>query len=138
MKEVKTNCRVTMDTQKDDSIIVHISAKEVLVFKLLANGLYGFDTVVDKVSSITTHSSFFSTVAKNKEHFSTREIEGAHRAQILQSRVGWPSDKDFKEALNRKGQSIINADITANDVSRADAIQGGIAEQLLLGKMVRY
>ena len=48
-----------------------------------------------------------------------------------------PSDQQFKEALSGKGQAFINADITPDDVTRAAAIYGGMAEQLLMGKMTR-
>ena len=56
---------------------------------MIGNGLYGFDTSVDKLEILPdTHTSFFSTVSKNKEYFSAQEIEGAETARVLQGRVG--------------------------------------------------
>ena len=105
-------------------------------------GLYGFDTAVNKLETIilgipVTHTSFFSTVSKNKEYFSRQEIKGAENAREMQGQVGWPSDHQFKEALSGKGQAFVNANITPDDVTRAEAIYGGPAEPLLIGKMTR-
>ena len=51
--------------------------------------------------------------------------------------MGWPSDAQYKKLLSGHGNSIINAPVTAEDVTRANAIYGGTAEQLIVGKRVR-
>ena len=74
-----------------------MSETEGMRFKWLSNGLYRFDTTVDNLESIlsNTHTSFFSTVVKNKEYFSHQEIKGAEKECEIQDRVGWPSDQQF-------------------------------------------
>ncbi|GFH56607.1 hypothetical protein CTEN210_13083 [Chaetoceros tenuissimus] len=137
--DVVDNYSVTFDSRNDDYFVVHVTETEGMRFKRLANGLYGFDTSADKLEPLLpdTHTSFFSTVSKNKEYFSRQEIEGAEKARELQGQVGWPSDQQFKEALSGKGQAFINAPVTPDDVTRAAAIHGGMAEPLLMGKMTR-
>ena len=78
----------------------------------------------------------FSTVAVNKSYCSADEVRGAELARTLQGRVGWPSDQQFKDALNTPG-TFHNCPITRDDVIRAHDITGGPAIQLLKGKSVR-
>ena len=111
-------------------------------FKKLGNGLYGFDVDNDnKLNTVHTHSSFhhlvFTTVRSNKKYFSNTEVEEAERARILQGKMGWPSDAQYKKLLSEHGNSIINVPVTAEDVTRANEIYGGTAEQLIVGKTVR-
>ena len=53
----------------------------------------------------------------NKEFFSRLEIEGADKARMLQSRLGWPSDQQYKEGI--QDNLIMNADVTVDDINRA-------------------
>ena len=108
-----------------------------LPFTRLANGLYGFDTSTDKPkNTLPSTLSLFSTVAANKELYRRAEIEGAESSRILQARIGWPSDHDFKEALSSPG-TLYNSHRTADDVTRASDIFGGRARELIKGKEVR-
>ena len=138
LKRVKTFYRVTMDTARDNSITVHLDNGYTLLFKELAIDLYGFDVDRDKIIPPSiTHTSLFTTVSENKKYFSNSEIDGVIKARELQGRVGWPSDQVFRDALNGKGNSIINAPVGSADVERAKVIHGDMAEQLLIGKTVR-
>ena len=94
---VVDNYPVTFDSRNSDYFLVHVSETEGMRFKRLSNGLYGFDTTVDNLEPIlpNTHTSFFSTVAKNKEYFSHQEIKGAEKECEIQDGVGWPSDQQF-------------------------------------------
>ena len=88
----------------------------------------------DNLNNSVSAYTFFSTVASNKEFFSRLEIEGADRARVLQGRLGWPSDQLFKEAI--RDNLVMNADITVDDINRAEAIYGK-SVPLIKGKMVR-
>jgi len=68
--------------------------------------------------------------------YNMAEIEGAESKRILQARIGWPSDHDFKEALSSPG-TLYNSHLTADDVTRAYDIFGGRARELIKGKEVR-
>ena len=140
---------VTMDTQQCNCLIVHTSENEGYHFIKCGAGLYRLDSR-DAVQSTTSTPpldvsdnqnnqtisdySFFFTVASNKEFVSRLKIEGADKARILQSRLGWPSDQQYKEAI--RDNLIMNADVTIDDINRAEAIYGK-AVPLIKGKMVR-
>ena len=104
--------RVTMDSQQRNCLTVHIYEHEGYDFVKCGAGLYRLDSSdpvyrVGPPPSVSTDVSdnqnnqpvsaysFFSTVASNKEFFSPLEIEGADKARILQSRLGWPSDQQL-------------------------------------------
>ena len=142
MSDLERYYRVYKDSMKSSSFFVVLSDDKVLEFQRLSNGLYGFDvTTGSNLNNVHTHSfihrTFFTTVEENKKYFSTNEVEGAETARQLQGRIGWPSDAQFKKLLTGHGNSIINAPVTAEDVTRANAIYGGTAEQLIVGKTVR-
>ena len=91
--------------------------------------------IADNNKQTVSVYSFFSTVASNKEVFSRLEIEGrADKARILQSRSGWPSDQQFKEAI--RDNLVMNAGITVDDIHRTEAIYGK-AVPIIKRKMVR-
>ena len=95
--------RVVMDSEAADALFVHVEEHKVLRFEKCGNGFYFLDTTKDTNTNeaVTDYSvSFFSTVASNKEYFSRREIEGADTARILQGRVGWPSQEEYKHMVN--------------------------------------
>ena len=142
MADLERYYRVFKDSQHSSSFFVFISDDYILEFKQLSNGLYGFDvnssSNLNRIHTSTSfHHLFFSTVKANKRFFSNAEVEGAEKARILQGRIGWPSDAEFKRILSGQGNSVINAPVTAEDVTRARAIYGGSAEQLIVGKTVR-
>ena len=92
--------------------------------------------IADNNKQTVSVYSFFSTVASNKEVFSRLEIEGrADKARILQSRSGWPSDQQFKEAI--RDNLVMNAGITVDDIHRTEAIYGKAVPIIIKGKMVR-
>lgn len=78
--------------------------------------------ITDKNKQTVSVYSFFSTVASKKDFFSHLEIEGVDKARILQSRLGWLSDQQFKEAI--QDNLVMNADITVDDIHCTEAIYG--------------
>ena len=59
MSDIVANYRVTFDSLNGNFFAVHISDSEVMVFKRLSNGLYGFDTSVDKVEPFIPDTHLF-------------------------------------------------------------------------------
>jgi len=59
MSDIVANYRVTFDSLNGKFFAVHISDSEVMVFKRLSNGLYGFDTSVDKVEPFIPDTHLF-------------------------------------------------------------------------------
>lgn len=132
LSEVANVYRITMDTSTSPSITVHLTDDKQLVFTQCGSGLYYYDTTEDKIKSKVTNYSFLSTVSSNKDYFTCREIEQADAARLLQAQIGWPSTEHFKHIV--KNNLLVNYEITADDISRADAIYGP-SIPLLQGKM---
>ena len=77
-----------MDSEVENSIIVHVGDGNDLEFLKCGRGLYYFDT---KVKSLVTGYSFLLSIASNKLYYTRREVQGADDARLLQGRIGWPS-----------------------------------------------
>ena len=58
-----------------------------------------------------------TTVKRNQEHFTRREIEGEIGARQLQQLIGWPSTTSFFEIINNN--LITNCSITSDDIHRS-------------------
>ena len=72
--------------------------------------------------------SFVQTVNENESGYSARQIVGAKWARKLYSKVGFSSNKDFKNLINNN--VILNWLVTADDVDRANTIYGPIIATL--------
>jgi len=59
MSDIVANYRVILDSLNGNFFAVHISDSEVMVFKRLSNGLYDFDTSVDKVEPFMPDTHVF-------------------------------------------------------------------------------
>ena len=62
------------------------------------------------------------TVNENESGYSARQVSDVKRARELYSKVGFPSNKDFKSLI--KNNMILNCPVTADDVDRANNIYG--------------
>ena len=62
------------------------------------------------------------TVAGNKQNYTKRQIKGAEKARELYAAVGYPSQRDFRYAVQMK--QIADCPITTEDVDVAYAIWG--------------
>ena len=89
--------------------------------------------LIDLKISVTGYS-FVSTVAANKECFTQSEIGEADHAQLLQVRIGWPSDQDYKRYLF--SNQINNYKPPADNISTGAAIYGPLVP-ILQGKTTR-
>ena len=131
--------RVTTDSAVSSSFFVHLTDDQhVIEFKQCFHGLYYFDMSdhVNTTNSVVTpySYSFLSTVAKNKEYFTRREIRGADLARDLQGRIAWPSDDEYKNIVSNN--LLTNCTVQVDDISRADHLYGPL-KPILEGKSVR-
>ena len=126
LADVVKRFKVTMDTSKEDAIIVHISDSKELKFERMKNGLYiwkpfnnnNANTNNKKVSPY----SFLTLVEANKENFTRREIKGADDARKLYINLGLPGYKSFFKAL--ESNAIRDCPITVDDAKRYLHIYG--------------
>ena len=63
-----------------------------------------------------------STVAKNMEVFTKKEVKDANDARRGLELVGYPSERDFTDMV--RSNMIHNCDITTNDIKNAQVIFG--------------
>ena len=113
MSAFTSNYRVTVDSKVEDAIVVHLGSNKSIKFTWCGNGLYYFDTAdighmktpqdnindddkTDKSKIPVTVYSFLSKAVTNKYCFSQREIEGADNVRLLQGRILWPENQDYK------------------------------------------
>ena len=133
--------RLTMDSQVERAIILHLNQEEIK-FLECSDGLYYWDSSSNKSKpsiniyspSSTNNLSLTQTVAKNKEFFTKRDVQGADKARVLQSVIGWPSTTKFNHIIN--SNLINNCPINVDDVKRADVIYAP-PTPLLQGNMTR-
>lgn len=122
---VRKTCRVTMDTSVEAALCVHRSDGTIMKFLEYASGLYYHDTSQPKLDTPSTPViaySFLSTVARNKSHFTPREVEGADAARNLYKKIGRPSQQAFEDTLRKN--LIMNCPVTIDDAKRALIIYG--------------
>ena len=84
-------------------------------FIIHRDGLHYHDSSENEIS-------FVQTVNENESGYSARQISDAKRARELYSKVGFPSNPDFKNLI--KNNMIINCPVTSDDVDRANKIYG--------------
>ena len=136
LSEVSNIYQVTMDTAKVKAMIVYISKNKVLVFKEIGNDVYYHDiagNVVDN-DKYEYDCTFLSTVSKNKEFYSKKEIKIADEVRNLQSNICWPSSSDLKSYITEG--DIITFPYTQDAVDHGNDIYGPQVP-LLKGKTVR-
>ena len=70
----------------------------------------------------------------NKLYYTRREVQGADDARLLQGRIGWPSDADYKQYIMKN--CLKDCSTTVDHITNGKAIYGPLVP-FLQGKMVR-
>ena len=124
LRAVRQVCRVTMDTDKEVTILVHLKDGTIMRFIKFCSGLYFFNAskAISRSSSPSSGYCFIDTVPNNLASFTRREIEGATAARVLYRKLGRPSQSIFEHLL--ASNFIRNCPITADDARRATYIYG--------------
>ena len=114
--------RVTMDSEVEDAIKVHISSGHTIVFKKGEGRLYYFDTTAVDLHKLRLAFSFLSTVEQNKSVFGAREVRKADETILLGRRTNHMAPDKFMRVI--KDNWITNVPFTTGDVRRAQKIYG--------------
>jgi hypothetical protein len=95
LSELEKKHRVTYDSEKEDSFIVHMN-KDTLKFECNPEGQYTY-----KVSDeyLKKQSHLINTVKENRVGYTQRQFEQAKRAQELYHIVGTPTIESFKALI---------------------------------------
>ena len=114
---------ITMDTKKEDAIVVTTKEGNVIRFKPYSNGLFYYDmeTVTsNKFKETVKPYSLVQTVESNKQFFTANEIKGADMSRNYQEILFFPGTSTLKTYL--QDNLINNSAVTVDDVNRADII----------------
>ena len=128
LRDVRAQCRVTMDTATDPAMLVHTPNGNVFRFAELSNGLYAFDTSssdnTPTSSSVINYSDYscLQTVRSQKALFTARQLEGADKARELSRQLGRPSKTSLEHSVLHG--HILNCPVTIDDIRRAELIYG--------------
>ena len=123
LRDVRRRAQVTLDTNQELAFLVHIPDAPPLRFTEHDTGLYIHQPNDKDVKlPITAYSCYLQTVAKNRDLFTRREVQGADKARALYRHIGRPSQERFIQYL-QKG-IIRNCPITVEDAKRAQSIYG--------------
>ena len=96
LSKVKKRYRVAYDSANGDSFDVYLPANRIRSFIEAPTGLYYSDM---RAQASSTENVFINTVAENKSKYSKRDYLRAVNTRKLQSIVGNPSLKKFKQIL---------------------------------------
>jgi hypothetical protein len=112
LSELKKKNRVTYDSEKEDTFIVHMN-DNTLKFECNPKGLYTY-----KVSDecLKKQSHLINTVKENRVGYTQRQFEQAKRAQELYHIVRPPTIESFKTLIKMK--AIKNCPVTNEDVKQ--------------------
>jgi Reverse transcriptase (RNA-dependent DNA polymerase) len=111
-----------MDTETEPCMIIHKQGGGIIKFREHDDGLYVFDTHLKSPEVPILPCTLVQTVAQNKEHFVSREIEQADKARDLYRKLGRPSQQKFEDIISKN--VITNCPITVDDARRAHIIYG--------------
>ena len=119
---VSDEYRVTMDTEVEDAIFVHISERHRMKFIRVAHDLYACDVSELTYSKLENAFSFLNTVSDNKRMYSIRDVRKADEAIALNRRINHAASEKFERIL--KDNLILNCPLTVGDARRSQKIYG--------------
>ena len=133
LSDVRKQFRVTMDTDVDNIIHVHLKEGGVLKFEEVKSGLYLLRNNNDTNKKISAYS-FLTLVKSNKENFTSREVKCVDMVKKFRKHLGYPGYKRYFRLLETN--YFIDCPLTVDDAKRALHIYGPDIESLK-GKRTR-
>ena len=124
LADISKNHRVTMDTAKEKSMIVHLDDKQVKFYQI-PGGLYARKPKINEDENRNTPNTCgqnYLTVTENKKYVSNRQLKKAQDVKRLQNALGMPSYKDLKAIITMN--MIKDNKITHEDINLAETIFG--------------
>ena len=99
LAQMSEHYRVTMDTAKENTFIVHGPNGEQTKFVKTPEGLYSFKPTYRTGSQAPKNVNFIETVEENRAYYTDRQFQRAKRARELYQAIGSPSIRDFKNLI---------------------------------------
>ena len=120
-KDARKHLRITMDTEAENVIKVHMKCGRVLKFEEVESGLYLLRSNNDTNRKISAYS-FLTLVKTTKENFTRRECKRADAARAFRKFLGYPSYRRYFKLL--ENNYFRNCPLTVDDAKRALNIYG--------------
>ena len=115
--EVRNKFRITMDTNNETSMTVHLKNNKIVIFDEVSSGLYLFKGKHKVMNEhIMSKQSYLCTVIENKAKFSNRHVIMADESRYLFVNLGMPSYDNFIKTLTNN--DIRNLKGTVDDAKR--------------------
>jgi hypothetical protein len=122
MCDMRKKFRITMDTNKEAALVVHMPKKAVK-FKEWPNGLYAMNPAdPDSFGSISDQYQMIQTIEENMKFLSPRQQARARKARSLYHAMGTPTVDDLKAMIRMN--LIRNNQVTTEDVKLAEQAYG--------------
>ena len=121
--EVRKKFRITMDTNKETSMILHLENNKIMRYNEVLSGLYvlkGKRKVINE--KIMQKQSYLSTVIENKAKFSNIQVIMADEARDLYIKLGIRGYDKF--IMTSTNNDIRNSKVTVYDAKRVVFIYG--------------
>ena len=132
-KDVRKHFRITIDTDVENTVNVHLKCGKVLKFEEVESGLYLLRSNNESNKKVSAYS-YLTLVKANKSQFTTREVKRADAARSFRKYLGYPGYKRFFRLL--EVNHFRNCPLTVDDAKRALHIYGPGIESIK-GKRVR-
>jgi hypothetical protein len=120
LKDMTKRFRVTMDSEKQLALLVHLPDK-IVKFKQFSNGLYAMDPN-DKESFEMKPMQLMNLVTENMKFLSKQQRKRARRAREFYVAMGTPTDDDLKALVQMN--LITNNVVTTADINLATKTYG--------------
>ena len=115
LNNFKEKFKVTYDSNRDGTFIVHNPNGVSIKFGMHLDGLHYHDTGNRQVTMV-------QTVTENENDYSQRQLADTKTARDLYAKVIYPSIRDFSIMITKN--MIMNCPVTIEDVMRAKNING--------------
>ena len=119
---VSEQYRVTMDSDLENALTIHISDRHQLKFTCVDPGLYLLDASNLDMTKLRSAFSFLHTVSNNKQNFRTRDVRKADAAISLNRKVNHIAKDKFQRIIAEN--KINNNPVTIGDDNRSRLIYG--------------
>ena len=120
--DVRKRFRITIDTEKESTFLVHIGRGRPLRFNEVDSGLYLFDKSNYIKNQKASGYSFLTLAASTEGQFTKEEVNRAKKAVALHRSLGFPGYQEFFRLLQKR--YVIDCPITVDDAKLALHIYG--------------
>lgn len=122
LAEISESYRVTLDTEVENAMILHLYGGKTMKFERVDEGLYVFDASDLSSYKLMNAFTFLSTVDYNKQLYKARDVRKADEAIVLHRRTNHMAKDKFVRVIQQN--LIRNCPLTVGDVRRSNKIYG--------------